>query len=86
MSSVQFHPDLPIIISTSEDNSVKIWNAMSFKLETTLEYNMERAWCCDAPKEGSMVALGYDEGTVVLKLGSDYPLADFSYSSCSCSP
>eukprot|EP01022_Parablepharisma_sp_SALTPOND_P018675 TRINITY_DN3091_c0_g1_i1.p1 TRINITY_DN3091_c0_g1~~TRINITY_DN3091_c0_g1_i1.p1 ORF type:complete len:534 (+),score=55.08 TRINITY_DN3091_c0_g1_i1:1008-2609(+) len=51
---------------------------MSFKLETSLEYNMERAWCCEALKEASIVALGYDEGTVVLKLGSDYPLADFS--------
>ena len=51
---------------------------MSFKLETSLEYNMDRAWCCEALKEASIMALGYDEGTVVLKLGSDYPLADFS--------
>jgi coatomer subunit beta' len=29
-------------------------------------------------KEASIVALGYDEGTVVIKLGSDYPMADFS--------
>lgn len=80
VSSVIFHPDLPVLISTSEDNSVKIWNAMTFKLENTLDYNMERAWCTNALKEASMVALGYDEGTVVIKLGSDYPLADFSYS------
>jgi len=80
VSSVLFHPDLPILISTSEDNTVRIWSSMSFKLETTLEYNMDRAWCCDALKEASIVALGYDEGTVVLKLGSDYPLADFSSS------
>lgn len=78
ISSVQFHPDLPIIISTSEDNSVKLWNSMTFKLETTLDYNMDRAWCSGSLKESSMVALGYDEGTVVLKLGSDFPLADFS--------
>ena len=78
VSSVLFHPDLPVIISTSEDNSVRIWNSMSFKLESTLDYNMERAWCTNALKETSLVALGYDEGTVVIKLGSDYPLADFS--------
>jgi len=78
ISSVLFHPDLPIIVSTSEDNTVKIWNALTFKLETTLEYSLDRPWCCGAVKEVSIVALGYDEGTVVVKLGSDYPMADFS--------
>eukprot|EP00826_Nyctotherus_ovalis_P026214 TRINITY_DN2048_c0_g2_i2.p1 TRINITY_DN2048_c0_g2~~TRINITY_DN2048_c0_g2_i2.p1 ORF type:complete len:268 (+),score=86.12 TRINITY_DN2048_c0_g2_i2:3592-4395(+) len=50
---------------------------MTFKLETTLEYGLDRPWCCAAVKEASIVALGYDEGTVVVKLGSDYPMADF---------
>ena len=80
ISSVAFHPDLPIVISTSEDNTTKLWNSMTFKLETTLDFSMERAWCCHALKEASILALGYDEGTVVVKLGSDYPLASFSYS------
>lgn len=79
ISSVMFHPDLPILISSSEDNSVKIWNSSSFKLETSLDYNLERSWCISVLKESSLVALGFDEGTVVIKLGSDYPIADFSY-------
>lgn len=78
VSSVLFHPDLPIIISTSEDNTVNIWSAMTFKLETSIEYSLDRPWCSDALQGTNIVALGYDEGTVVLKLGSDYPLADFS--------
>lgn len=78
ISSVLFHPDLPIIISTSEDTSVKIWSSMSFKLETTIEYSMDRPWCSGSLRGTNIVALGYDEGTVVLKLGSDYPVADYS--------
>jgi len=78
ISSVLFHPDLPIIISSSEDTTVKIWSSMSFKLETTIEYSMDRPWCSTALQGTNIVALGYDEGTVVLKLGSDFPVADFS--------
>eukprot|EP00826_Nyctotherus_ovalis_P023544 TRINITY_DN1809_c0_g1_i1.p2 TRINITY_DN1809_c0_g1~~TRINITY_DN1809_c0_g1_i1.p2 ORF type:complete len:270 (-),score=93.91 TRINITY_DN1809_c0_g1_i1:1174-1983(-) len=51
---------------------------MSFKLETTIEYSMDRPWCSTALQGTNIVALGYDEGTVVLKLGSDFPVADFS--------
>ncbi|EEB88447.1 hypothetical protein MPER_13715, partial [Moniliophthora perniciosa FA553] len=34
---------------------------------------MERAWCVALRKDANEVALGYDEGVVVIKLGRDEP-------------
>lgn len=36
---------------------------------------MERVWYVDASKDGTnFIALAYDEGTVVIKIGSDEPI------------
>ena len=78
ISSVSFYPDLPLIVSTSEDSSVKIWHSTTFRLETTLNYGMERAWAQSSLQGTKLLALGFDEGTVVVKLGSDEPLASMT--------
>jgi coatomer subunit beta' len=70
---VVFHPNLPIIISGGEDGSVKIWNSGTYRLENTLSYALERAWCISVRKDANEVAVGYDEGIVVVKLGRDEP-------------
>ena len=59
---------LPIIISGSEDGTVKIWNSGTYRLENTLSYALERAWCIVAHKTTNDVAVGYDEGVVVFKV------------------
>ena len=38
---------------------------------------MDRAWCIDSPKESGIIALAFDEGSVVLQLGNEFPIADF---------
>ncbi|RSH81825.1 uncharacterized protein EHS24_008018 [Apiotrichum porosum] len=68
-----FHPSLPIILSGSEDGTVKIWHSSTYRLENTLNYGLERAWCVAYRKSGNEVALGFDEGAVVVKLGRDEP-------------
>ncbi|KAJ8083114.1 Coatomer subunit beta' [Marasmius tenuissimus] len=73
VSFAVFHPNLPIIISGSEDGTVKIWNAGSYRIENTLSYALERAWCIALRKDANEIALGYDEGVVVIKLGRDEP-------------
>lgn len=41
---------------------------------------MERVWYVDAAKDGSnCIALAYDEGTVVIKIGSDEPIVSIRY-------
>ncbi|TFY80045.1 hypothetical protein EWM64_g3966 [Hericium alpestre] len=73
VSFAVFHPNLPIIISGSEDGTVKLWNSGTYRLENTLSYGLERAWCVAVRKESNDVAVGFDEGSVVIKLGRDEP-------------
>ncbi|KAK0443982.1 coatomer protein [Desarmillaria tabescens] len=68
-----FHPNLPIIISGSEDGTIKMWNSGTYRLENTLSYAMERAWCIALRKDANEIAVGFDEGAVVIKLGRDEP-------------
>lgn len=78
VSAVSFHPDLPIILSAGEDNVVNIWNAITFKHETALNYGLQRVWAIHALPESNYVALGFDEATVVLKIGKEAPMATFN--------
>ncbi|KAF5363874.1 hypothetical protein D9756_000063 [Leucocoprinus leucothites] len=73
VSFAVFHPNLPIIVSGSEDGTVKIWNSGTYRIEHTLSYTLERAWCLALRKDTSEVAVGFDEGVVVIKLGRDEP-------------
>lgn len=68
VSFAVFHPNLPIIVSGSEDGTVKIWNSGTYRLENTLNYALERAWCVALSKNANEVAVGYDEGIVVIKV------------------
>lgn len=69
-----FHPELPIIISGSEDSTVKFWNSNTFKLEKSINYGIERVWCCGLLPKSNVMAVGCDSGFVILKLGNEEPL------------
>ena len=62
VSSVCFHPRLPLIISASEDGTVRLWHSTTYRPETTLNYGLERAWCLAPTKDANKLAIGYDEG------------------------
>lgn len=68
-----FHPELPIIISGSEDGTVKVWHANTYRLEQTLSYGLERAWCVSYQRGKNALAIGFDEGCVVVKMGREEP-------------
>ncbi|KAF9584955.1 hypothetical protein BGW38_004501 [Lunasporangiospora selenospora] len=68
-----FHPELPIIISGSEDGSVKIWHSNTYRLENTLNYGLNRAWAVAYRRSTNDVGLGFDQGSVVIKLGREEP-------------
>lgn len=44
-------PQLPLLITGSEDETVKIWQMATYRLETSLDYGLERVWAV-APREG----------------------------------
>uniref|UniRef100_F1KTB4 Beta'-coat protein n=1 Tax=Ascaris suum TaxID=6253 RepID=F1KTB4_ASCSU len=73
VSAVCFHPELPIIITGSEDSTVRLWHSSTYRLETTLNYGLERVWCIHALKGSNTIAIGYDEGAVTVKLGREEP-------------
>lgn len=50
-----------------------------FRLETTLNYGLERVWCIQAQRGSNTVAIGYDEGSVTLKLGREEPAVSFPF-------
>merc|ERR1719323_2312653 len=73
IASVSFHPELPIILTGSEDGTVKIWHANTYRLENTLNYGLERVWSIGVLRGSNNVALGYDEGAIMIKLGREEP-------------
>lgn len=68
-----YHPELPVIISGSEDGTVKIWHANTYRLEQSLTYGLERAWCVSYQRGRQGVAVGFDDGAVVVKMGREEP-------------
>jgi coatomer subunit beta' len=68
-----FHPELPIIITGSEDGTVRLWHANTYRLENTLNYGMERIWALSYTRGSNNVAIGYDEGSIMIKMGREEP-------------
>ncbi|PON58934.1 Coatomer beta subunit [Trema orientale] len=66
------HPELPIVITGSEDETVRIWHAATYRLENTLNYDLGRVWTIGYVKGLSQVVFGFDNGIVMVKVnGSD---------------
>ena len=65
------------IFSGSEDSTVRLWHSNTYRLESTLNYGLERVWCVLAQKGTNTIAIGYDEGSVIVKLGRDEPAVSF---------
>ena len=75
VSAVCFHPELPLIITAGEDGAVKLWHSTTYRLEQTLNYAMERVWSVGYVRGSNHIAVGYDNGLLLLKLGSEEPVA-----------
>jgi coatomer subunit beta' len=75
LSAVAFHPELPILITGSEDGAVRLWHSTTYRLENTLSLGLERCWSVSVLRGSNAVAVGYDEGVAVLKVGREEPVA-----------
>eukprot|EP00727_Mastigamoeba_balamuthi_P006449 m51a1_g2424 Coatomer subunit beta' A (942) ;mRNA; f:812330-815630 len=73
VSAVLFHPELPIILTGSEDGSVRVWNSGTYRPEKLVNNGMERVWALGGLRGSHLLAVGHDEGVVVLKFGRDEP-------------
>ena len=57
--------------------TVRVWHANTYRLESTLNYGLERVWAIACRKGSNNVALGYDEGSIMIKV---CVLSTFSHS------
>ncbi|XP_037024935.1 coatomer subunit beta' [Bradysia coprophila] len=73
IAAVSFHPELPIVLTGSEDGTVRIWHSGTYRLETSLNYGFERVWTISCMRGTNNVALGYDEGSIIIKVGREEP-------------
>ncbi|XP_047524227.1 coatomer subunit beta' isoform X1 [Pieris napi] len=73
VSAVSFHPELPILLTGSEDGTVRLWHAGTYRLEFSLNYGFERVWTISSLHGSNNVAIGYDEGTIMIKIGREEP-------------
>ena len=71
VSAACFHPELPIILSGSEDGTLRTWHANTYRLESTLNYGLERVWSVSCLKGSNNIALGYDEGSIMIKVSGN---------------
>lgn len=65
-------------MSAGEDDVINVWNTSTYKKVTQLHYGLKRVWAISAVPETNAVAFGFDEGTVVVKIGKETPMVTFS--------
>jgi coatomer subunit beta' len=80
ISCVKFHPELPLILTGSEDGTLKMWHSTTYRLESSLNYGMERTWAIATARGSNAVAVGYDEGCVMITMGREDPLVSMDAS------
>lgn len=73
VTCVAFHPDLPLIITGSEDENLCTFSTQTWRNESTECYNLGRAWSISMKAKCNKVAIGTDKGLLVLKLGKEDP-------------
>lgn len=73
ITAVCFHTELPIAITGSEDGTVRLWHSATYRLESSLNYGFERVWTIRCLKGSNFIALGYDEGSIMVKVGREEP-------------
>ncbi|XP_050309549.1 coatomer subunit beta' [Anthonomus grandis grandis] len=73
VTAVCFHPELPVVLTGSEDGTVRVWHANTHRLESSLNYGFERVWAITCLKGSNNVAIGYDEGSIMVKVGREEP-------------
>jgi coatomer subunit beta' len=62
-------------VTGGEDGAVRLWHSATWRLESTVNYGMERCWALAVARGSNAVAAGYDEGVAMLGMGREEPVA-----------
>ncbi|KAL9376105.1 hypothetical protein Peur_030225 [Populus x canadensis] len=69
VTSCCVHPQLHMIITTSEDNTIRLWGENRPLL--TLDYGLQRVWAVGGKQGSCQFAFGCDNGITMLKVSMD---------------
>lgn len=73
VSSVLFHPKQDLIVSDSEDKSLRVWDMSKRVGVQTFRREQDRFWILAAHPKINLLAAGHDSGMVVFKLERERP-------------
>lgn len=68
VSCVAFHPKLDILISNSEDKTMKVWDLNRRTCIYTLKKEVDRFWVVVCHPTQNYFACGYDRGMTIFKI------------------
>lgn len=75
-----FHSDSGALAATNPRACRRLWHSTTYRLENTLNYSLERVWCIAYSKGSNKVAIGHDEGVVMVRLGQEEPVVSMDTS------
>lgn len=73
VSCVLFHPKSELIISDSEDKSIRVWDMSKRTCLHTFRRESDRYWVLAAHPTLNLFAAGHDNGMVIFKLERERP-------------
>jgi coatomer protein complex subunit alpha (xenin) len=82
VSCVLFHPKKELIISNSEDKSIRVWDISKQSPPLVLRKENDRYWILDAHPTLNLLAAGHDSGLMVFKLSRERPPYDAQKAVC----
>ena len=82
VSCVLFHPKHELIVSNSEDRTIRVWDIAKRLGVQTFRRESDRFWILAAHPEQNLLAAGHDSGMTVFKLERERPAFDIFGSRC----
>merc|ERR1719437_207564 len=70
-----FHPNKDLILSNSEDRTIRVWDTNKRTGIHTFRRENDRFWIITAHRTSNLIAVGHDAGMIVFKLDTERPLA-----------
>merc|ERR1719335_1207235 len=81
VSCCVFLPKKDLILSNSEDRTIRVWDTTKRTQIHTFRRENDRFWIIASHPTSNLMAVGHDGGMVVFKLDRERPLAQPEHSS-----
>ncbi len=78
VSCVLFHPKHELIVSNSEDRTMRVWDISKRLGVQTFRRESDRFWILAAHPDQNLLAAGHDSGMTVFKLERERPAFESS--------